>query len=497
MPFSALRPAPSGPAAEAADPSPSGSQRARDLAGPIGSAEVAGPWAGAREGRDRRGRVLDKATSRVDYPPIGSESRSHHRLLVGLAIGSAAGLACNALWGGMPWLATLIRYVTEPLGTLFLRARLMLVMPIIFCAMSVGIGELQLGQLGRLGARTLAYTALVSCVAVLIGMTLVNLLEPGVGASPELLEHARRSLAATPRPPNVSALDVLVGIVPSNPVAAAANGDMLGVVCFSLLFGVGLAITKTDATRTLLAGIQGLFDVCMSLIGLVLRLAPLGVGALMFTMTARVGLAIVVQLAAYVGVVLLGLGLHLFGVYGVLLAWIGKQSPWAFFRKIRLALATAFSTASSNATLPTALKVADVELGLPPHVSRFVLTAGATMNQNGTALFEGVTVLFLAKVYGVQLGLGAQALVMLISVLAGIGTAGVPAGSLPVIAMILGLVGVPAEGVGLLLGVDRLLDMCRTTVNVGGDLVVAVLVAQREGLTVSGGRDTDDEATVS
>jgi DAACS family dicarboxylate/amino acid:cation (Na+ or H+) symporter len=497
MPFSALRPAPSGRAAEAIDPSPNGSQRARDTAGPLGSPAGAGHWAGVVWAVRDGAALWTSAAPRVDYRRIGAESRSHHRLLVGLAIGSAAGLACNALAGGTPWLTHLIRYVTEPLGTLFLRALLMLVMPIIFCAMAVGIGELQLGQLGRLGARTLAYTTLVSCLAVLIGMTLVNLLEPGVGASPELLEYARRSLASTPRPPDVPTLDLLVGIVPSNPVAAAANGDMLGVVCFSLLFGVGLAITKTDATRSLLRGIKGLFDVCMSLIGLVLRLAPLGVGALMFTMTARVGLAILVQLAAYVGVVLLGLGLHLFGVYSVLLAWIGKQSPWAFFRKIRLALATAFSTASSNATLPTALKVADAELGLPPHVSRFVLTAGATMNQNGTALFEGVTVLFLAQVYGVQLGLGAQALVMLVSVLAGIGSAGAPAGSLPVIAMILGLVGVPAEGVGLLLGVDRLLDMCRTTVNVGGDLVVAVLVAQRERLTVLEASSGGDESTVS
>ena len=216
----------------------------------------------------------------------------------------------------------------------------------------------------------------------------------------------------------------------------------------------------------------------------------------MFTMTARVGLSILMQLGAYVGVVLLGLGVHLFGVYGALLASIGKQRPWVFFRKIRLALATAFSTASSTATLPTALLVAEQQLKLPRHVSRFVLTAGASMNQNGTALYEGVTVLFLAQVYGVQLGIAAQALVMVVCIVAGIGTAGVPAGSLPVIAMILGLVGVPAEAVGLLLGVDRLLDMCRTTVNVGGDLVVAVLVAQGEAAG-EGSVRAEDESLLS
>lgn len=397
-------------------------------------------------------------------------------------IGAAAGLACNALASGAPWLAALIEYVTDPVGTLFLRALLLLVIPIVFAAMTIGIGELPLADVGRLGLRTLRYTCLLSLLAALIGMGLVNVLQPGAGDTRELLEHARRSAAVAPKPPSTTVLETVLSIVPSNPIRAAANGDMLGVVFFSVLFGVGVALTRTDATRALVLGLKGLLQVCMTLIGLVLRLAPLGVGALMFTMTARVGLSILVQLGAYVGVVLLGLGVHLFGVYGVLLAAIGKRRPWVFFRQIRLALATAFSTASSTATLPTALHVAD-ELALPPHVSRFVLTAGASMNQNGTALYEGVTVLFLAQVYGVQLGIAAQALVMVVCVVAGIGTAGVPAGSLPVIAMILGLVGVPAEAVGLLLGVDRLLDMCRTTVNVGGDLVVAALVSQSEAAT--------------
>jgi DAACS family dicarboxylate/amino acid:cation (Na+ or H+) symporter len=242
---------------------------------------------------------------------------------------------------------------------------------------------------------------------------------------------------------------------------------------------------------------RGLYDVCTALIGLILRAAPLGVGALMFSMTARVGLSVLQQVGAYVAVVLLGLALHLFGVYSLLLFWRGKRRPWAFFRDVRLALVTAFSTASSNATLPTALAVADAELRLPPAVSRFVLTAGATMNQNGTALYEGVTVLFLAQVYGIQLSVLSQALVLLISIVGGIGAAGVPAGSLPVIAVILTLVGVPAEGIGLLLGVDRLLDMCRTTVNVAGDLVVAVLVAQHDRGAVPALKENEDASLVS
>jgi DAACS family dicarboxylate/amino acid:cation (Na+ or H+) symporter len=415
----------------------------------------------------------------AEYPGIRPDPHSHYRLLAGLLSGSVLGLSCNAFASGTPWLGALLKYVSEPLGSLFLRALLMLVFPIVFSAMTIGIGGLELGKLGKLGARTLGYTCVVSIIAVVIGLVLVNVLRPGAGASPELLEHAHSAVARAPAPHDTSIVDLVVAIVPHNPIQAAASGDMLGFVCFSLLFGVAVSVTKTDAVSALMRGVQGLFDVCMSLIGLVLRVAPLGVGALMFSMTARVGLPILLQLAAYVGVVLLGLGLHLFGVYSVLLAWLGKRRPREFFRSIRLALATAFSTASSNATLPTTLHAADA-LGLPKHVSRFVLTAGASMNQNGTALFEGVTILFLAQVYGVELGLAAQATLMVICVLAGIGTAGVPAGSLPVMATLLPLVGVPAEGVGLLLGIDRLLDMCRTTVNVGGDLVVAVLVARGE-----------------
>ncbi|MGZ6098142.1 MAG: dicarboxylate/amino acid:cation symporter, partial [Myxococcaceae bacterium] len=195
---------------------------------------------------------------------------------------------------------------------------------------------------------------------------------------------------------------------------------------------------------------------------------------------ARLGFDVLRQLAAYVGVVLLGLSLHMFVVYSLSVRFFGGRNPVQFFRDVRMAAITAFSTASSNATLPTALKVAEENLRLPPNVARFVLTAGASMNQNGTALFEGVTVIFIAQLFGVHLSFQEQLVVMFICVLGGIGTAGVPAGSLPVIAMILGMFRIPPEGLGLILGVDRLLDMCRTTLNVVGDLAAAVYVARGE-----------------
>jgi DAACS family dicarboxylate/amino acid:cation (Na+ or H+) symporter len=323
---------------------------------------------------------------------------------------------------------------------------------------------------------------LASTVSVVIGLLLVNIVQPGVGASGDL----KAALAGVQVPeaakaPSVSTpLGLLVAMVPDNPVRAAANGEMLPLIVFALLFGIALSLTPTDSAQRLKAGIQGLFDVSMTLIHLVLRIAPIGIGALIFALVARMGVDLLGLLLAYVGVVLAALALHMFGFYSLTIALLARRSPLAFFRGVRVAMLTAFSTASSNATLPTALQVAEEELKLPKHVARFVLTAGAAMNQNGTALFEGVTVLFLAQVFGVELGIAQQAIVMVICILAGIGTAGVPAGSLPVIAMMLGMVNVPVEGLGLILGVDRFLDMCRTTVNVTGDLAAAVYVARGE-----------------
>jgi DAACS family dicarboxylate/amino acid:cation (Na+ or H+) symporter len=273
---------------------------------------------------------------------------------------------------------------------------------------------------------------------------------------------------------------LLVSIVPDNPVKAAANGDYLGLIFFALVFGIALGLTKSPAAERLKEVIAGLYQVTLVLIDGVLKVAPFGVAALLFGLTARLGFDVLRQLAAYVGVVLLGLGLHMFVVYSLSVRFFGGRNPLQFFRDVRTAAITAFSTASSNATLPTALRVAEENLKLPPNVARFVLTAGASMNQNGTALFEGVTVLFIAQLFGVHLGLQDQILVMFICVLGGVGTAGVPAGSLPVIAMILGMFRIPPEGLGLILGVDRLLDMCRTTLNVVGDLAAAVYVARGE-----------------
>jgi dicarboxylate/amino acid:cation (Na+ or H+) symporter, DAACS family len=406
------------------------------------------------------------------------------RMLIGLVAGLVLGVAANLTLRDAPALNGFVGYVTEPAGKIFLRLLFMLVIPLIVSALALGVAGLgDIRRLGRIGLKTFAYTVVVSSIAVLLGVGLVNLLQPGRGISPDLRARLElQSSAAPPAAPSTSGspIDFLVNLVPRNPIEAMANGDMLAVMVFSLFLGIGLALTRTEPARRFEAALEGLYEVVMKLLDLVIRVAPIGVFCLIFTLTARLGYDVLFQLGAYVGVVLLALAIQQFVVYSISVSWLGGMSPMRFFGGIRPAMLTAFSTASSNATLPTALLVAEENLKLPRHVSRFVLTLGATANQNGTALFEGVTVLFLAQFYGIELALAQQFTVVFICILGGIGTAGVPAGSIPVVIMILGLVGVPAEGIGMILGVDRFLDMCRTTLNVTGDLAAAVVVAKGE-----------------
>ena len=414
----------------------------------------------------------------------------HHlstRILLGLIAGAAAGSLANAALGDSPALTAFIQNVAEPIGKIFLRLLFMLVIPLVGSGLAlgvVGLGDLR--ALARIGLKTLAYTVVVSAIAVTIGIALVNIARPGAGLDPALrarLTQAAPSPAARPGEGPPAGITLLVNIVPDNVVKAMAGGDMLAVMFFALLFGIGLATTRTPATARLVEVLTGIYDVTMRLIEVVIGFAPLGVAALLFTLTARLGAGVLRELGAYVAVVLAGLLIHQFIVYSLSVRLLGGMSPVRFFRGIRLAMLTAFSTASSNATLPTSIEVAERELRLPPHIARFVLTIGSTANQNGTALFEGVTVLFLAQFYAVPLDLGQQLLVVLVCILGGIGTAGVPAGSIPVVILILGLVGVPAEGIGMIIGVDRFLDMCRTTLNVTGDLAAAVVVSRGESTT--------------
>ena len=412
----------------------------------------------------------------------------HWKMAIGFGAGLLLGMVAYYVSGAdAEWVQWLTTYVTQPAGQLFLRLIFMLIIPLLFSAMPTTSAEMgDVRSLGRVGWKTLAYTVVVSGIAVVIGLVLVNWLQPGVGvdraaAEQMLAEGSERAAAiVSSSAGQPQGMDMLLSIVPSNVITAAADNAILAVMFFALMIGIGLVMTKSAAADTLQRGIEGLFEVSMTLIGLVIKLAPYAVFCFMFNLAALFGWDLLVRLGAYVGVVVLALALHMFVVYSLALKFVGGYSPLKFFKGSQEAMVMAFSTASSNATLPTALRVADEQLGLPRKISRFVLTVGATANQNGTALFEGVTVLFLAQFFGVELTLVQQVTVMFVCILGGIGTAGVPAGSLPVIALICGMVGVPPEGIGIILGVDRFLDMCRTTLNVTGDLAAAAVVSRGE-----------------
>ncbi|WP_246123044.1 dicarboxylate/amino acid:cation symporter [Luteimonas wenzhouensis] len=413
----------------------------------------------------------------------------HWKIAIGFFAGLVLGLFVHYGAGSdAGWVQALTHYATTPFSQLFLSLIFMLIVPLLFSALVVGVSEMgDITALGRIGWRTLAWTVVLSGTAVLLGLVLVNLFKPGAGVDPVLAqqllaEGAERTQAivrdSTSQP---TGLEMLLSIVPQNVVGAASNNaNILALMFFALMFGIGLVLTRSPQTEVLKRGIEGLFEISMTLIGLVIRLAPYAVFCFMFNLAVLFGWDLLIKLGKFVLVVVGALAIHMLVTYSLALKLVGGWSPKAFFKGVQEAMLMAFSTASSNATLPTALKVADEELKLPKKVSRFVLTIGATANQNGTALFEGVTVIFLAQFFNVDLTLGQQFMVMLVCILGGIGTAGVPSGSLPVVALICAMVGVPPEGIGLVLGVNHFLDMCRTTVNVTGDLGIAALVSAGE-----------------
>ncbi|MEN5208410.1 dicarboxylate/amino acid:cation symporter [Stenotrophomonas terrae] len=410
----------------------------------------------------------------------------HWKIGIGFGVGLLLGLVVHLVSPDAAWVHTVTTYLTTPVSGLFLSLIFMLIVPLIFSALVMGVSEMgDIRALGRIGWKSLAYTIVLSGVAVLIGLVLVNLFQPGAGVDPAvaaklLAENAERSKAIVAGAGTApKGLDMLLSIVPNNVIDAASdNGKILSLMFFALMLGIGMVLSPAEKVATLRKTIEGLFEISMTLINLVIRLAPYAVACFMFNLAAIFGFDLLIKLGAYVGVVVLALATHMFVSYGIAVKLAGR-SPIQFFRQTQEATVMAFSTASSNATLPTALRVAD-QMGFPHKVSRFVLTVGATANQNGTALFEGVTVIFLAQFFGVDLSIGQQFMVMVVCILGGIGTAGVPSGSLPVVALICAMVGVNPAGIGLILGVNHFLDMCRTALNVTGDLALTTLVARGE-----------------
>ena len=294
----------------------------------------------------------------------------HLKMLIGFAVGIGAGLLVHVLAPGAPWVSWLTTYVTQPVGQIFLNLLFMLVIPLLFSALVMGVAEMgDIRSLGRVGWRMLIYTVVVSSIAVIIGLVLVNVLRPGDGVDPALAQQlltegsARAQEIVSGSSTSGSGMSLIVQIVPKNVIAAAAASDLLAVMFFALMFGIGLVLTRTAAAEKLKGAIEGLFDVSMTLIHLVIRLAPYAVACLVFNLAALFGWDLLLRLAGYVGVVVLALALHFTVVYSLALKYAGGWSPIAFFRGSQEAIVMAFSTASSNATLPTALKVAEENPG--------------------------------------------------------------------------------------------------------------------------------------
>ncbi len=413
--------------------------------------------------------------------------KQHHRLLMGFVLGVLGGLLGFYLLPARDHaFMTRITEVFTFVGAVFLRLIFMVVVPLILSALMLGVMELGKGRgLGRVAGKSLLYTILLSGLAVLIAIFTTHLFKPGVGLVFDRVALAGNSgvLKLQESVKTVTAkpwYQYLVDLLPQNPIDSAArafSGEIVALMVFALFFGWALSTVIKEDDHPLVRCLEATFQACLKIIDLAMILAPFAIFGMVFNTAYRMGAGFLGNVAYYAAVVVLGLALQFFVVYGFFLKVVAKTSPWEFWKACRDLFLYSFSTASSNATLPMSLETAELVLKLPPKISRFVLTVGATANQNGTALFEGVTVLFLAQVYGVDLSLGQQLLVVLMSVLAGIGTAGVPGGSLPLIVVLLTQVGIPAEGIGLILGVDRFLDMCRTTLNVAGDLVIAKLVS--------------------
>lgn len=419
----------------------------------------------------------------------------HTRIVIGLLVGVVAGLTVNAVFGPEDArVAWVVKNITEPIGQIFLRLLLMTVIPLVFSSLVVGVAGIgDIRKLGRIGIKCFVYTILISAISVVIGITAVNLVKPGkrVDATTAARLESKYASQATTQVENVKKIiskdspfmTVVKTLIPSNPIAAIASDppNMLHLMAFAIILGIAVTLVSSSVTAALVGMLDGLFNVSTKIIDMVMKVAPFAVACLLFNNVAYFGIDLLQALAWFFFTVIAGLAIHMFIIYSISIRVLSRISPLEFFRRVKTVILTAFSTSSSNATLPTALRVSEMNLGVPREINSFVLTIGATANQNGTALYEGVTVLFLAQLSGVDLSIGTQIMVAYLAILGGIGTAGVPSGSIPFIIVILSQIGVNPSLIAIVLGLDRILDMCRTTLNVVGDLTAATYVARSEG----------------
>ncbi len=400
----------------------------------------------------------------------------HYQIGIGFLVGLIIGYILNVAHavGSVPY------QICDTVGEFFLRLIRMVVVPLIFASVVysvAGLGDLR--RLSRIGGRTFAYYLCTTGISVVIGMIIVTIVQPGVGAELGLTADAERVARITEEgPPTVA--DLLLRIVPTNPIDALVRADVLQIIFFGMIFGASLGALGSRAERVTKV-VEGIYNAMLIIVHWVLKIIPFGVCALMARAVARVGLEVLAPLAKYMASVIVGLGVHGLIVLPLIVWLIGRIRPWKFYSGISEAAMTAFSTASSSATLPITMDNVSTELGVSRRISNFVLPLGATINMDGTALYEAVAAMFIAQAYGVDLTMTQQLLVFLTATMAAIGAAGIPEAGLFTMVIVLNAVGLPTEGIGLILAVDRILDMCRTTVNVTGDAVGAVVVGRLEG----------------
>jgi DAACS family dicarboxylate/amino acid:cation (Na+ or H+) symporter len=424
--------------------------------------------------------------------PVGGSGKGvklHTKILIGLAVGLAIGVTTNLTVGpNDPTAAWFNRYIAVPVGQVFLRMLFMVVMPLVFASISLGIAGLgDIRKVGRVGGKAVGYFLVTTALAATLGLIIVNISRPWERVSPDTRAELMTRFAADAST-RVQAAETtgkfgpetFINIVPRNPIDAAARTDMLGIIFFAVMFGAALTLMPESRARPMIGWLEALNDVVVHIIHFAMRLAPYGVAALIFTVSWGFGYDLMIAVAAFVGTVLFALLAHVSFTLAAIIRFAIGLSPLVFISRVRAALVTAFSTSSSSATLPTALDVAEQQLGVPRRIAGFVLPIGSTMCMNGTAIFEGITVIFLAEMFNIDLTIGQMAIVMVMAVITAVGAAGVPGGSIPLLVGILTMFGVPGEAIAIVLGVDRILDMSRTTVNVFSDLTATTFVARSE-----------------
>jgi len=404
------------------------------------------------------------------------------KVLIGLLVGVIFGVLANQ-WG---FSAFVFSYI-KPIGSAFIKLISMVVVPLVFASLLVGTASLNdIRKLGRIGAKTVAYYLCTTIIAISIGLLLANTFRPGEGLSQEKRTQLTESVSEKEGSQIETALkkptitDILLNIIPTNPVKAFVEGKMLQIIFLALMAGICLGLIPSERSRPVINFFEGINELIIQMVHIIMKLAPYGVFALISAVVADFGLGILFVLLKYSLVVIAGLILHVTIVYSSAIKIFSKQKIGTFFRGIRPAQLIAFSSASSSATLPVTMECTEKNLGVPAQIASFALPLGATINMDGTALYQGVSAVFIAQFYGMGLTVPQQLTIVLTAVLASIGTAGAPMAGVITLAIVLKSIGVPLEGIAIIMGVERILDMCRSVVNVTGDASCAVVVASSE-----------------